>query len=149
MEEIARVFGLNWKLLLAQAVNFGILVAALWYFLYRPVMNLLDERRAKIEQGVKSAESAERRLGEIEQERDDVLQKATNEATSIISTSKERAEEQASGIVAGANKRAETIVDQAQAQAAESKEQALRESESQIARAAILAAEKIMREKSN
>lgn len=147
MEEIVRVFGLDWKLLLVQAVNFGLLMAVLWYFLYQPVMNMLDARQKKIEEGVKSAEAAEKRLEEIEGEKDAVLKKATNEASDIVSNSKSRAEEQASGIISDANKRADSIVDQAQTQAHEAKEQAMRESQSEIARAAVLAAEKILREK--
>ena len=38
MNELFAAFGIDWKLLLAQGVNFGIVLVALWYFLYRPVM---------------------------------------------------------------------------------------------------------------
>jgi len=71
MEEIAKVFGLDWKLLIIQAVNFGVLLLVLWYFLYKPVLKMLDERRGKIQKGVEDAENAEIRLTEIEGERAD------------------------------------------------------------------------------
>ncbi len=147
MEEIARVFGLNWKLLLIQAVNFGVLLLVLRHFLYKPVLRMLDERRTKIEEGVKDAEAAGVRLQEIEGERDGVLTEASQSASEILATSKGRAQEQASQITGDAQGRAESIVKSAQKQAEELKEQALRESKEEIGRAAILAAEKILKEK--
>jgi len=147
MEEIVRVFGLDWKLLIIQAVNFGVLLLALWYFLYKPIITMLDARREKIEAGVKSAEASQERLKEIEGERDGVLKKATLSAEELLSASKDRAQEQASRIVGDANSRADSILEGANKRADEAKEQALRESKEEIGRAAILAAEKILKEK--
>ena len=147
MEEIAKVFGLDWKLLLIQIVNFGVLLLVLWYFLYTPVLKMLDSRRDKIEKGVKDAERANERLQEIEVERDDVLKEATTNATEIISNSKERAIEQADEIVGGANEKAKNIISSADTLAEEAKEKAIQESKEEIGKAAILAAEKILKEK--
>lgn len=146
MEEIVRVFGLNWKLLIIQAVNFGVLLLALWYFLYRPVLKMLDARREKIEEGVKSAEKSQERLREIEGERDTVLKDATKSAEELLGSSKERAQEQASQIVNDANTRADSILVSAEQRAQEAKEQALRESKEEIGRAAVLAAERILKD---
>jgi len=145
MEEIANVFGLNWKLLIIQAVNFGVLLLVLWYFLYKPVLKMLDERREKIEKGVEDAETAGTRLEEIEGERDGVLKEATNSASEILATSKARADEQASSITENANSRAESILESANQRAEEMKEQAMQESREEIGKAAILAAEKVLR----
>lgn len=145
MQEIATVFGLNWKLLLVQAVNFGVLLVVLWYFLYRPVLAMLDARREKVAQGVHDAEAAHERLAEIEGERDTVLKEATASAETYLQSAKERAQEQASGIVAEAHARAEASLTSAQQRADELKEQALRESKEEIGKAAILAAEAILR----
>ncbi|MBL4644392.1 MAG: F0F1 ATP synthase subunit B [Candidatus Pacebacteria bacterium] len=147
MEEIASVFGLNWKLLLIQAVNFGVLLLVLRYFLYTPVLKMLDERREKVEKGVKDAEAAGVRIQEIEDERDGVLKEASNEASNILSNSKERSVEQASQITTDANAQAETILESANLRSQELKEQALRESKEEIGKAAILAAEVILRDK--
>ncbi|MAZ67722.1 ATP synthase F0 subunit B [bacterium] len=147
MEEIVKVFGLNWKLLIVQAVNFGVLLLALWYFLYRPVLKMLDTRREKIEEGVKSAEKSQERLREIEGERDTVLKEATKSAEELLASSKERAQEQASQIVNDANTRADSILVSAEQRAQEAKEQALRESKAEIGKAAVLAAERILKEK--
>ena len=147
MEEIARVFGLDARLILIQAVNFGLLLLALWYFLYKPVLKLLDERRAKIEKGVIDAQQAEKRLDEIISERDGVIAEASKKAEKLVSESKEAAQESAGAIVGDAHTRAEAIVGSATQKAEEMKEQALKESQKEIAQAAILAASKILKEK--
>jgi len=56
MSELFSAFGVNWKLLLIQAVNFGLLLAALTYFLYKPILKIIDERREKVAEGVRTAE---------------------------------------------------------------------------------------------
>ena len=52
MDQLLHAFGIDVKLLLAQAVNFGVLLVVLWLVLYKPVMKTLDERKAKIAQCV-------------------------------------------------------------------------------------------------
>src|SRR3989344_5401181 len=68
MSDLFAAFGVNWKLLLIQAVNFGLLLAALSYFLYKPILKIIDERRHKIAEGVRTAEAAAERLEEAEKE---------------------------------------------------------------------------------
>ncbi|MDP2650049.1 MAG: F0F1 ATP synthase subunit B [bacterium] len=146
MSEIAQVFGIDWKLLLIQIVNFGVLLFALWYFLYTPIINLIDERRKKIEEGVINAQRADERLEEIEGERGVILDKATNKAGEIVSTAKERAKEQEVEILKDAHHRAEGVLTDAEQRAEEAKRRALLESQGEIAQAAMLAAEKVLRE---
>ena len=68
MAQFFAAFGIDWRLLLVQAVNFGLLLLALWYFLYGPVLKMIDDRRAKIAESVKVAEAAARRLEEAKAE---------------------------------------------------------------------------------
>ena len=70
MDEILEVFGINWKLLLIQSVNFGILLLVLWRFLYRPLVKIMGERQSVIAKGVQNARDAEERLKSIEEEKD-------------------------------------------------------------------------------
>lgn len=147
MEEIVKVFGLNWKLLIIQAVNFGVLLLVLGYFLYRPIVRIVDRRRAAIEEGVRDAEKARERVREVEEERAEILKRATHSAEETLATAKQRAQEEAAHIVEDADARAESIVSDAQRRAEEARERAMRESREEIGKAAILAAEKILREK--
>ncbi|HMA79010.1 MAG TPA: hypothetical protein VKP88_07860, partial [Candidatus Paceibacterota bacterium] len=58
MEQLIQAFGIDTRLIVVQIINFGLLLALLSYFLYRPILNLLEEREAKITQGIKDAEAA-------------------------------------------------------------------------------------------
>ena len=121
MSDLFAAFGVNWKLLLIQAVNFGLLLAALSYFLYKPILKIIDERRHKIAEGVRTAEAAAERLEEAEKEGDTMVKEAQARADQMMAEARARAEEE--------------------------KRKAMMESEREITRAAMLAAEKIMKEK--
>src|SRR3989338_10590859 len=90
MEKILDVFGIDWRLLVINAINFGILLLALRYFLYRPIMDMLEKRREKGAEGDKNAELAERELQETEAARVVVLSKAGKEADSLLAHGRER-----------------------------------------------------------
>jgi len=146
MSELFAAFGINWKLLIVQAINFGILLGVLWYFLYTPVLKMIDERRRKIAEGVQTAEAAERKLAEAKTEGDKLVGSAAREAEGLVAAARGRADEKASEIVRSAEAQASAVLKDAQAKADEAKRLALSESQKEIARAAMLAAEKILRE---
>ena len=58
MEQLIQAFGIDARLILIQVVNFGLLMAALTYLLYKPVLKMLHDRQEKIAQGLKDAEEA-------------------------------------------------------------------------------------------
>jgi len=147
MSDLLSAFGINWKLLLIQAVNFGLLIAVLTYFLYKPILKIIDERREKIAEGVRTAAAAARRLQEAKQESDSIVGSAAKEAEGLVSAARTRADERAGEIVKAAQSRSDALLAEAQARAEEAKRQAVRASEREIARAAMLAAEKILHEK--
>lgn len=148
MHQLFATFGINWKLLLAQAVNFGILLGILWYFLYQPVMQMLDTRRKRIAEGVEKAKAADLRLDEAKAEGERMVGEAAREAEGLVATARTRAEERGSEILQAAEERAAATLRDATARADEARRQTLKASEKEIARAAVLAAEKILREKS-
>ena len=144
MESLISSFGLDWKLLIAQAVNFALLLAVLSYFLYKPLVRLIDERREKIAEGVEKAAAADRKLEEALEEGKRMVGDAAKEAEGVVAAARARAEEKGTEIVAGANAKATTILSDATLRAEEAKRQAIAESERDIARAAMLAAEKLL-----
>lgn len=148
MSELFAAFGINWQLLLVQAINFGLLLFVLWYFLYTPILKLIDDRQKKIAEGVKTAEAAERRLAEAQAEGEGIVGTAAREAETLVGNARTRADEKAGEILKAAEARANSVLEEANARAEEAKRMALSQSSKEIARAAVLAAEKILREKS-
>ncbi len=147
MQEIVHAFGIDWRLIVIQVFNFAILAGALWYFLYTPVLKLIADREAKIKKGVIDAEKAEGALKDADAEKTKILKDAHGEAGMIVARGTERAEEKTKAIEhESADKIAKQIA-AARDQAEELKAQALKASEGEIAKVALLAAEKILNEK--
>ena len=84
--------GIDWKLFIAQLVNFLILFLVLRFFAWKPLVGALEERRAKIKQGVGDAKRADERLKEIEREREDTLSKTRQEAMKILEQAEAKAQ---------------------------------------------------------
>lgn len=147
MNDLFEAFGINWHLLIAQAVNFGIVLVALTYFLYKPVLRVLEERRQVVAQGVEDAKLASKKLASADADAAKTVAIADKKADEILKTARADASEDRAKMLREAEARAAHIAKDAEAQAQEAKERARRESEKEVARLALLAAEKILRAK--
>ncbi len=146
MEEVLTAFGIDWRLIVIQMFNFALLAGLLWYFLYTPVLTLLQDRQKKIEKGVKDAEAAGRELENANAKRGEILTHAEHEAKDIVGKASERAEVKGAEILGAAEQKATRVMSDAAEKAEELKKKAERESEAEIAKIAILAAEKILKD---
>ncbi len=147
MNQLFSAFGIDWHLLLAQVVNFGIVLLALWYFLYKPVMATLDKRREMIAKGVDDARKAGEKLAGADEAAAARVADADKKADGILATAREAANKEKASIVSAAEARAAQVAADAEARATEEVARARRESEKDIARLSLLAAEKVIREK--
>lgn len=147
MDQLIDAFGIDWKLFIAQAINFGVLLIILWLVLYKPTMKVLDERQKKIQQGVEDAEKATQKLQGADTEAAHIVSKADQEAGVIVNTARERAQEEKAKLVKEAEARALQIQTDAELRAKETQEKARKDSEKEIARLAVLAAGKALEEK--
>lgn len=147
MEEIINAFGIDARLIAIQLLNFGILMVALGYFLYQPILRILKEREDKITQGLKDAEAAALAKAQADAEKQVILTTAHKEAEEINARAKAMAEARATEIVSGAQDKAASVIEDAELKGERIKAQAIKESEKEVAQVAILAAEKILRER--
>ncbi len=149
MEEIIKAFGIDGRLIVIQIVNFTILMSILGYFLYTPILNLLKEREEKIAKGIKDAEDAAKAKADADVQKQAVLTAAHDEARDINGRAKVAADEKAAGIVGDAEEKANAIVKSAELRAVEVADGIKKEAEGEIAKTAILAVEKLLREKAS
>ncbi|MDR3571799.1 MAG: F0F1 ATP synthase subunit B [Candidatus Pacebacteria bacterium] len=145
MGQFFAAFGLDWKLLLIQGVNFAVLLIALSYFLYRPILRVIDERRAKIAESVRTAQLAQQHLEDAKTQGDQMVADAARQAEGLVATARTRASEVGAETVHAAEAKAGAILKDAQVRAEEEKRRVVAESEREIVKAAMLAAEKILR----
>lgn len=145
MDQIITVFGINWKLLIIQAVNFGLLLTILYRYLYKPVLAMVDTRRGKIENAVRDAEKSEVELGKAEVERERILREATQKGDVIIDIAKKHAESEEHTIIKDAHRKAVHLLNEAERRAGREREEMIEMAEREVARIAILATEKVLR----
>ncbi len=147
MEDIVKAFGIDGRLIFIQIVNFAILMVALVYFLYNPILNMLKAREDKIIEGIKDAEAAAVAKAQADAEKKVILTDAHTEAVAVNARAKSAADATASDIVAKAQSDAAAVIAEAAVKAEQLKAQAERDSAAEIAKTAILAAEKILTQK--
>lgn len=142
MSAIFSAFGIDWHLLVIDAINFGIVLFALWYFLYGPLVRMIEERRQKVAQGVIDADEANKRLKDIEESRAHKLAEAGREADDVLSKARSAGAEKNRELTAQAEAAAARIVAEAEAQAKEAKAKAIAESREEVAKLVVLGMEK-------
>ena len=84
MGDTLNQLGIHWPKLLAQTINFGIVLFILWRFAYRPVLNMLAQRREKIAQSMENADRIKAELAATEASRREILGKANADANKFI-----------------------------------------------------------------
>lgn len=141
--------GIDLKLIIAQVVNFGIVLFLLQRFLYKPIISMLDERKEKIARGLEDSEKAKETLTKSEETAGKAREKAYAEAKEFSSEAEREAGEKAIVIINKANEQAEKILEKANEEAAGAKEKALLEAKREINNVVILALDKIIGEELN
>jgi F-type H+-transporting ATPase subunit b len=147
MSELLSKLGIDWKLLIAQIVNFLVLLFVLWKFAYGPIVAMLEKRQKKIEKGLQDAEDAHKKLAESEERQKEILKKARTEAKEIVEKSREQAEKSKSDLAVEAKIQAEKIITDAKAQIEQEKQKTIAEIKSEIGGLVTMAAGKIIDEK--
>src|SRR3989338_3029023 len=93
MQELLHSLGIDWRLLIAQGVNFAILLAVLGRFVYRPIMKMLDDRREGVRRAIEREESAAAKLAAAEAEKEAMLADARVRSQKIIDEARQSGEE--------------------------------------------------------
>lgn len=84
MPEVIEYLGINWPKLIAQLVNFALVLIILRKFAYKPVLQMLDERRQRIAESVANADKIKAELARTEASRQEILDKANTQANKLI-----------------------------------------------------------------
>jgi len=82
--DTAREFGVDWPHLIAQIISFAIVALLLQRFAYKPVIDMLEERRKRIAEGLANAEKIKSELARAEAQRQEILGQANTQATRLI-----------------------------------------------------------------
>lgn len=99
MSDLFSNLGIEWKVLLAQAVNFAILLFVLSKFVFKPIKKVLDKRAEEIKRTKENTELVAKKLAALEEEREKVLIEAREKSSEIVKEASRAAAETAQKIV--------------------------------------------------
>ena len=136
--------GINLGYLISQIINFTLLAVLLYFVAYKPILRMLDERSARIKQGLDDAEQASRRAAEMEQEFDQRLAEARKEGQEIIAQATQMSEKARQEILATARDEARAQVEKAKEEISREREAAMSELRQQVADLSLSISEKVI-----
>jgi len=148
MELFAKL-GIDWRLLIAQIINFLILMGALFFLLYKPLLAALEKRRSKIAESLENADRISDELKRTNTETSRLIGVARTESQRIVTEAGAQAEALRASIVEKTRAEVTAIVAQSKQQIAADREQLLREVRAAAAELIAAATEKVTGEKMN
>src|SRR5947209_13514946 len=84
IKAIADTFGVDWPHLVSQIISFLIVCGLLYFFAYKRVLAMLEERRQRIAEGLANAEKSKAELARAEAQRLEILTQANTQAAKLI-----------------------------------------------------------------
>lgn len=84
MEQTLQTLGIQWPKLIAQTINFGIVLFVLWKWAYKPVLAMLELRRERVAETIKNAQQAREELQKTQAARQRILDEASAQANQLI-----------------------------------------------------------------
>jgi|SRR3989344_1916420 len=106
-------FGVNPILVVAQAVNFLIILFILKKFMYKPILEIIKKRENEVSEGIKNTEEAQKKLEEAIEKEKEILSNAKTQAEKIIATARDESEEIKAQIEETTKKDTQRLVEQA------------------------------------
>ena len=138
--------GINLGYLISQIINFGLLAVLLYFVAYKPILRMIDERSARIKQGLDDAEQASRRAAEMEKEFEQRLAEARKEGQEIVAQATQMSEKARQEILATAREEARAQVEKAKEDISRERDLAMAELRQQVADLSLSISEKVIGE---
>lgn len=138
--------GVNLGFMIAQLFNFGIIFILGTIFMWRPLINLLDARSAKIQKGLEDAAAAANVRLNAEAEAEEIKARARTEVQKTIEEARMRGDELAASIDQEAQTAAARLREQARQTSLEERDQQLAGLRSQVGAISVALAQRLIGE---
>jgi F-type H+-transporting ATPase subunit b len=136
--------GINLPQLIAQIVNFTLLLVLLRFTLYKPVLKMLDERKQKINEGLNAAEIARAEAAAAQANIQGQLDAARAQGQEIVGNAQQIATRIQAEAREEAGRDREAAVERARAEIQLERDRAITELRAEFAEITVSAAEKVI-----
>jgi F-type H+-transporting ATPase subunit b len=147
MDSIISTFHIDWKIIIAQAINFGVVFIVLYIFALKPLSKLMAERSEKIGRGIEDAKTNATLVAKTEKEYDEMLTKAKNEADKIFQDGKKEALAKKAMMLEEAKAEVAVVIENGKKMLEADKVKMVEEAKKEIVTLAMLATEKLINSK--
>ena len=144
--EALRPLGIDPALLVAYLINFVILLFLLRLFLYRPILNMLEERKTRISQALAQADKVRQQADVQRADFQRELEDARKSSQEAAKRAAEETEKMREGILVEARKTADQLKEQAKQQIDVERQQVMTEMRQQVVDLAVDLTRKVIGE---
>ena len=149
MDSLITTFHIDWKIIIAQAINFGIVFAVLYFFALKPLNKMMSERTQNIEGGLKNAVKNAELLANTKKEYDSIMANARTEAHTIFQEGKKEAEVKKAEMLENAKIEVEKMITNGKKTLEAEKNKMVEEAKGEIVSLVVKATEKLLESHTN
>ena len=147
MDSFIETFHIDWMTILAQTINFIIVLFVLNFLAIKPLKKIMADRTANIEKGLDDAKKNAETLKNTEKEYELIISKARKEAQVIFENGKNEAEAKKTEIIEKAKKEVESMIENGKQVLESEKIKILDEAKKDIVNLVVKSTEKILETK--
>ncbi|MFA6146332.1 MAG: F0F1 ATP synthase subunit B [Patescibacteria group bacterium] len=147
MDSLVSIFHIDFKLFLAQLINFAIIFFVLYKFAFKPIAKIMEERTVTIEKSLNDAKEVEKKLAETNLEQTKILNGAKKDALAIVESANQSAEINKQKLIEKTKLEVAAIFESEKAKITQEKEESLKDIKREMADLVVLAVEKVLKEK--
>lgn len=144
MEELVSQLGIDWRLLIAQVVNFVILLWVLKRFAFGPLQAFLDKRRQEIKKGLDDAQEVAKQRQELKVLRQEIEARAKKDAEEILHEARKKGSKEYEDLMARAEIKVKELGEKTKQEIQRERETAVSEAKRELSALVVTATQKVL-----
>ena len=137
-------FGVEWKYVAWQFVSFAVLAAILYQFAIKPILATVDERNARLAEGLKNAEATAAQLEKAKQDGAALLKQAQVDGSKLIEEARKTAKDLSDRQLKEAIERANDLIVKAQQAIELEHKRMMEEARTEVARLVVTTTQRVL-----
>lgn len=137
--------GIDLKVIIAQIINFFVLLYVLQRFLFKPLLKAMDQRRANLDKGLAYTDEMEKKLADIGKKEKETLKKAQQKGEKQAEDIVAQAQKSKEALLKEAHKESEALIAQAKQTIADERKAMVKEVNDQAGVLAVATAEQVLK----
>jgi F-type H+-transporting ATPase subunit b len=149
MDSIISTFHIDWKTIIAQMINFGVVFAVLYYFALKPLSKIMQDRTKKIEQGIEDAKQNSILIEKSKEEYTKSIEKAKADANILFQDMKKETTDKRAVMLEEAKKEVTNIIENGRKTLENEKIKMVNEAKKEVADLVLKVTVKVIGEQTN